>query len=96
MANGILQVGQGRAVRDGVLGSVLATGPGTAYRDGSLGEYMSYGVNGLGGSCGSCGVGSLGEGASVLGFDIGTNTILGALVGGAAVYYLIANGHLKI
>jgi hypothetical protein len=95
MANGILQVGQGRAVRDGVLGSVLATGPGASYRDGSLGEYMSYGTNGLGG-CSSCGTSGLGEGASVLGFDIGTNTILGALIGAAAVYYAIANGHIKV
>lgn len=90
MANGILQSGQGRAVRDGVLGSALATGPGVSYRDGSLGEFIGYSVNGLGGSCGSCGVGALGT-DPIGGLSITTDMILGAALGAAACYLYLTN-----
>lgn len=89
MANGILQTGQGHAVRDGVLGSALATGPGVSYRSGSLGEFIGYSVNGLGG-CGSCGVGSLGTDPSG-GFTFSTDMILGAALGAAACYLYLTN-----
>ena len=74
---------------NGVLGAPMARGAGNQYQDGSLGAAMakgggySYQDGSLG--CATCGLRGLGE-TSVA---VPTTLILGALIGAAAVYWLM-------
>lgn len=74
-----MATGAGRAVTDGSLGAAMSQGAGRAVTDGSLGCT----------SCGSMstmrGMGALGETAVA----VPTTLILGALLGGAVVYWFL-------
>jgi hypothetical protein len=91
--NGVLGApmasGPGNAIRDGSLGAPMEQGGGYAYNDGSLGRFRLPRIfprrhmSGLG--CATCGLKGLGE-TSVA---VPTTLILGALIGAAAVYWMM-------